>query len=180
MLRPVVSVSALALLAGVAAAADLPPPMMSPAPPPMMSPVPIAYNWSGFYFGGHGGWGSGSGALDDGAVIGGQFGLNGQWNQFVFGVEGDGSWVDMNGADSLESIRGRVGIAFDRFLVYGTGGAGFQDFSDLGWVAGGGLEYAVTDNWSVGVEYLHYDFDGDAADVVRGRVNWRFNGLFGG
>jgi outer membrane immunogenic protein len=175
MLRFVVTASALALSAGLAAAADLPPPM-SPAPAPMMSPVPIAYNWSGFYFGGHGGWAFGQGSFDDGAVIGGHVGVNWQWNSFVLGVEGGGSWADLNGADSLEDIRGRVGFAFDRFLAYGTGGGGFQDFGDLGWVAGGGVDYALTDQLSVGVEYLHYEFDKDSADVVRGRLNWRFGG----
>ena len=56
----------------------------------------------------------------------------------------------------------------------------FQDFNDVGWVAGGGGEYALTDNVSVGVEYLHYDFGSDDSDVVRGRVNVKFNSLFGG
>jgi len=74
----------------------------------------------------------------------------------------------------------RGGFAFGRFLVYGTGGAAFQDFNDVGWVAGGGGEYALTDNVSVGVEYLHYDFGGDESDVVRGRVNVKFNSMFGG
>jgi outer membrane immunogenic protein len=179
MFRLAISASAIALLAGTAAAADLPPPMEA-APAPMYSPTPIAYNWSGFYIGAHGGWGFGDGDFDDGAVIGGQIGMNWQWNSFVLGVEGDGSWADLGDADSLESIRGRAGFAFDRFLVYGTGGAAFQDFDDLGWVAGVGAEYAVTDALSVGVEYLHYDFDNADADVIRGRVNVKFNSLFGG
>jgi hypothetical protein len=29
------------------------------------------------------------------------------------------------------------------------------------------------------VEYLHYDFDTDDADVIRGRVNYLFGGLAG-
>jgi Putative transposase/Outer membrane protein beta-barrel domain len=68
---------------------------------------------------------------------------------------------------------------FDRLLVYGTGGvaavhtvltetniyspilaASGTDFSSFsapqtGWVAGGGLEYAITDHWSIKGEYLH-------------------------
>ena len=111
----------------------------------MLSTTPIAYNWSGFYIGAHGGWGFNDGAFDDGFVVGGQLGINWQFNNFVFGIEGDGSFVDYGSVDSLETIRGRVGLAFDRFLVYGTGGGAFQDFDDLGWVGGGGVEYAFTD-----------------------------------
>jgi outer membrane immunogenic protein len=178
MLRFAVSASALALLTSIAAAADLPPPIT--VAPPMTSPIPIAFNWSGFYIGGHGGWGFGSGVFDDGFVIGGQVGANAQWNSFVVGVEGDGSFVDWGAIDAVGTARLRGGFAFDRFLVYGTGGVALEDFSDVGWVFGGGGEYALTDAISVGVEFLHYDFDGDDADVVRGRVNWRFNSLFGG
>jgi outer membrane immunogenic protein len=177
MLRLLVSTSALALLSSMATAADLP--IMSPPPAPMLSTTPIAYNWSGFYIGAHGGWGFGDGAFDDGFVVGGQIGINWQWNNFVLGVEGDGSFVDFGSVDSVESIRGRAGIAFDRFLAYGTGGAAFADFDDFGWVAGGGVEYALTDFVSVGVEYLHYEFDDDSSEVIRGRVNARFNSLFG-
>jgi len=178
MLRFAVSASALALLSSIAVAADLPT-MVPPPPAPMLSTTPLAYNWSGFYIGGHGGWAFGDGAFDDGFVVGGQIGVNWQFNNFVVGVEGDGSWADIGGADSLETIRGRAGLAFDRFLAYGTGGGAFQDFDDLGWVAGAGLEYAFTDFVSAGVEYLHYDFDGDTADVIRGRVNVTFNSMLG-
>jgi outer membrane immunogenic protein len=178
MLRLAVSASALALLSGAAAAADLPT-MVPPPPAPMLSTTPLAYNWSGFYIGAHGGWAFGSDAFDDGAVVGGQIGFNWQFNNFVLGVEGDGSWADVGGADSLETIRLRGGMAFDRFLAYGTGGGAFQDFEDLGWVAGAGLEYAFTDFVSAGVEYLHYEFDDASAEVIRGRVNVTFNSLFG-
>lgn len=177
MLRLVVSTSAAALLSSMAMAADLP--IMSPPPAPMLSTTPIAYNWSGFYIGAHGGWGFGDGAITDGFVVGGQIGVNWQFNSFVLGVEGDGSFVDWGGVDSAETIRGRAGLALDRFLVYGTGGAAFEDFDDFGWVAGAGVEYAFTDFVSAGVEYLHYEFDNDSAEVIRGRVNARFNSLFG-
>jgi outer membrane immunogenic protein len=177
MLRLLISASALAILSGAAVAADLPPPPIEPAAPPMMSPTPIAYNWSGFYLGAHGGWGFGDGAFDDGAVVGGQVGINWQWGTFVVGVEGDASWADLGEADMLASIRARAGLPLDQFLLYVTAGAGFAD--DLGWVAGGGVEFALTDAVSLGVEYLHYDAD-DSVGVVRGRVNWRFNTLVGG
>jgi outer membrane immunogenic protein len=105
----------------------------------------------------------------------------------------------------LASFRGRLGLAFDRFIVYGTGGAAWAGFSiddDLlledddttffGWAAGGGVEYAITDNISLGVEYIHYEFDDEdfdftafpgleadlSVDVVRGRLNVKFDSLF--
>jgi outer membrane immunogenic protein len=172
MLRSVVFASALALTAGVAAAADLPPPVTMP-PAPMLSPTPIAYNWSGFYFGAHGGYGFSDGDLDDGFVIGGQIGINKQWNNFVLGAEGDGSFTDWGDTNAVGTLRLRGGIAIDRILVYGTGGVAIGD--DLGWVAGGGFEYAFNDRLSAGIEYLHYDMDEGSSDVIRGRVNWKFN-----
>jgi len=179
MLRPVASASAFALIAGVAVAADLPPPISVAPLPVLTAPMPIAFNWSGFYFGGHGGYGFGNGAFSDGAVIGGQIGVNWQFNGFVLGAEGDGSWVDWGATDAVGTVRLRAGFGFDRFLAYATGGAAFQDFDDVGWVAGGGVEYAIWNNWTIGVEYLHYDFDTDDADVIRGRVNYLFGGLAG-
>jgi outer membrane immunogenic protein len=75
----------------------------------------------------------------------------------------------------LGTVRGRLGFNFDRFLVYGTGGLAFGDTgskwvddggtyqfslksgSQVGWTAGGGLEYAITDSMSLKAEYLYYD-----------------------
>jgi outer membrane immunogenic protein len=89
----------------------------------------------------------------------------------------------------LASIRGRLGWAWDRLLVYGTGGPAWTDTtytaiaqgltngpvtlpgvgaigsvsdSKTGYVAGAGFEYVVSNpNWIVRVEYLHYGFGGD-------------------
>ena len=75
--------------------------------------------------------------------------------------------------DVQGSIRARVGIAWDRVLIYGTGGAAFAGFTNnyafddltetdsktrAGWTVGGGIEYAVTPNWSIGAEYRYSDF----------------------
>jgi outer membrane immunogenic protein len=120
--------------------------------------------------------------------------------------------------DWMASVRGRIGFTADRFLAYITGGAawarikysadeifltgvsnpGSVSSTKTGWVAGGGLEYAWTNNWSVRVEYLHYDFQGATftgarvptlatfgvqytadrtqIDVVRAGLNYRFGG----
>ncbi len=106
----------------------------------------------------------------------------------VVGIEGDvnGSGVTGNGIDGTgfylgrertqvdASIRGRLGLAFDRVLVYGTGGVAFAsiqhsvtDFTGfdeshttgrVGWTAGGGVEYAIDNNWSARVEYRYTDY----------------------
>lgn len=86
--------------------------------------------------------------------------------------------------DWLASIRGRLGfLVTPSLLVYGTAGVGFGDFkytaansnglvgvanyttafssstTETGWVAGGGVEWAFWEHWSVRAEYLHYGFD---------------------
>jgi outer membrane immunogenic protein len=72
------------------------------------------------------------------------------------------------------SFRGRVGWAWNNWLFYGTGGIAFSDFTSnyqfasiltddrtstrVGWTAGGGIEWAFTNNWIFGVEYRSSDF----------------------
>jgi outer membrane immunogenic protein len=126
---------------------------------------------------------------ESGIVGGGHVGYNFQFSQFVFGVEGDVDGASYNGGNASglvgytsrepveASIRGRVGYAWDRVLFYGTGGVAFGDFHDTftgpggfdsmwrertGWTAGGGVEYAIDNNWSLRAEYRYTDF---------GRVN---------
>ncbi|MGH6925800.1 MAG: outer membrane protein [Propylenella sp.] len=197
MSRLLASSAAIALLSTVAFAADLPVPM-EPMEEVVVAP---GYSWTGVYVGGHGGWGWGDVDADfangtsfddepDGWFAGGQVGVNMQWNWFVAGVEGDASWSDIDGSTAcpnaafscttdvewLASLRARVGAAFDRFLIYGTGGAGFagveydailnatgvsfgggDDVTHVGWTAGGGIEIALTDHFTIKGEYLYYD-----------------------
>ena len=62
----------------------------------------------------------------------------------------------LSGLDFFGTVRGRLGYAFDRTLVYGTGGFAYgsgggrefgtgvsSDDFQTGWVAGGGIEYAL-------------------------------------
>jgi outer membrane immunogenic protein len=74
----------------------------------------------------------------------------------------------------IASATGRLGYSFDSLLFYAKGGgawAGDHYDSTLnqsttasaketrsGWTAGGGIEWALTSNWSTRVEYDHYDF----------------------
>ena len=95
--------------------------------------------------------------------------------------------TDSTKSNWFGTARVRLGYAIDRALFYVTGGAAFTDarFQRLndntvdgcplvgapfgrchagsarfntGWTLGGGLEYAVTNNWTVKAEYLYSDF----------------------
>lgn len=126
--------------------------------------------------------------LSPGGVIGGaHIGYNLQLGPWVAGIEGDVNGTSIgqtqNGffhSDSLStrsdiqgSIRARAGYAIDRVLLFATGGAAFGGFQNTyaspfgsdnigrtrsGWTVGGGLEYAITNNWSVQAEYRYSDF----------------------
>src|SRR5258708_38781805 len=97
--------------AAPASAADIAARPYTKAPPP----VPI-YNWSGFYIGGNGGWGSSRKCWDfttpagtfvaaegchdaTGGVAGGQIGYRWQSAGWVFGLEGQGDWADLRGSN---------------------------------------------------------------------------------
>jgi outer membrane immunogenic protein len=212
MMRVLIAL-ATGLLSAQALAADLP--MRAPPPPR----APVAYfpdfNWSGVYIGINGGYsfgttttaGSTNGLKTDGIVAGATIGGNFQAGAFVFGAEGDFDWDNIKGtppaavcpgcqllSNWLATVRGRVGVAWDRILFYGTGGAAFQNLkfatpvlspvtNPIGWTAGGGIEFALSQNWSVKAEYLFVDFDNKLVagttfslkeNVVRGGVNFRF------
>jgi outer membrane immunogenic protein len=169
---------------GPVSAADLQvKPIYKAAPPP-----PAMFTWTGFYFGGHLGYGSGKFDFDTGidqgsvsSLVGGaQLGFNWQAANIVWGVEADVSAAkfqvgqsDPIGAkvDLLASLRGRLGLAFDRVLIYGTGGVGYvqgkADAQTFGTVialnvnqyrgvAGGGVEWAYSNNFTFRVEALDY------------------------
>ncbi|MFY9696668.1 MAG: outer membrane protein, partial [Xanthobacteraceae bacterium] len=125
---------------------------------------------------------------DSGFLGGAQVGVNTQFNWFVVGVEGDFSWTSMIKGTSTDTagnimttspqwtstVTGRVGAAFDRLLVYGKAGVALaedestftplgsaaitDDLTRVGWTAGGGLEYALTDNWALRAEYDYLGF----------------------
>jgi outer membrane immunogenic protein len=140
-------------------------------------------------------------SVDPSGVIGGGFvGYNWQVNNVVLGIEADWQAADLNDSGNFAnnvgtlytigtsvkdygSVRGRLGFAFDRWMVFGTAGwawgswdtsYGFAgagapfvtmsvDSSD-GWTAGAGVEYAFTDNFLGRVEYRYTDL-GRAAFV---------------
>ena len=183
----------LGLLAMVAAApaADLPRSNVLPYKAPA---AVVAFNWTGLYVGIHGGyaWANSSGVDLTGGFVGGQVGYNWQApnSPWVFGVEFDSAWADLGRSDTfvsggtavtassdanyMGSFRGKVGYAWDRTMLYVTGGlgwvhntvsitatsgsftAGISDSrTQLGGLIGVGLEHAILPNLSAKVEYLY-------------------------
>jgi outer membrane immunogenic protein len=186
------SVALLAFSAG-AMAADLP---SRRAPAPIVAAVPV-FTWTGFYVGVNAGYGWNDGTdvtfpdgtvisvidNEDGGFVGGaQIGYNYQIGSFVVGLEGDIQYADFgdnrydfgtagifeDGSDDwFGTVRARAGVAFDRALVYATGGFAFAD-DRAGWTLGGGLEYAFTNNLTAKVEGLYVNLEDD---------DFTFNGL---
>jgi opacity protein-like surface antigen len=161
------------------------------------TPVSDRYDWSGFYLGLNAGGafgintmstsgGGGSGSVNEPGFLGGaQVGANYQTGAMVWGFEADYDASTQNkslpagvlaGSTSqtpwLATLRGRVGMAFDRTLVYGTAGAAAGELRSIAtipagttstsvtygtWTAGGGVEYGITDHLSARIEYLYLD-----------------------
>ena len=131
-------------------------------------------------------------------------GLQGGYNyvlpsRLLLGIEADASFPNFLAADDLawfrttpdtdiaekiefmSTVRGRVGYAFDHWMVYATGGfawslgrflqtPGAVDDIDkalhlhTGWAAGTGAEFAIAPNWIARLEYLYANFG--HADVL--------------
>ena len=95
-----------------------------------------------------------------------------------FGPVPDGFGGVVSGNDKanwLTTVTGRIGYAANNWLFYAKGGGGWvhddatitsvdavgnvftASGSDTrsGWVAGGGIEYGITPNWTVRVDYQH-------------------------
>jgi outer membrane immunogenic protein len=145
----------------------------------------------------------------NGGLVGGTAGFNFQSGQIVYGIEGDWDWAGIKGTSStatatigacpgampcsfetssnwLSTVRGRVGYAFDRVLIYATGGGaagdvkatftnpntpvtGSTNSTEWGWTAGAGVEAALTENVTVKVEYLFVDLqNGNCSPTICG------------
>ena len=136
----VIAIAAFSLV-NTASAADV------PVKAPIYNPARAApYNWTGFYVGINGGYGTGKttgellplsffGNHDiNGGLFGAQAGFSYQMSNVVLGVEADWDWADINGSqalfiftesaklENLGTLRARLGYAWDRVLLYGTGG----------------------------------------------------------
>lgn len=140
---------------------------------------------------------TGSSGNTGGFVGGGQVGVNYQFTRgsgFVIGLEADFQAADLGRSgltyaveaapyydigprlDWFGTVRGRAGYAFDRFLVYGTGGFAYgggsadtsyasiypyavSDSTRTGYTVGGGVEYAFTNNLTAKIEGLYVNLD---------------------
>lgn len=132
----------------------------------------------------------------NGGSFGGLLGYNVQYGRWLLGIEADlgslsaesrraGGAIPSTSINSfsqraevswMASIRGRLGVTFDRALLYTTAGVAFADWDvgmlmdagglaifdksvvQSGWIAGGGVEFALNRNWSLKGEYLYADF----------------------
>jgi outer membrane immunogenic protein len=202
--RILTALGLLACAAYPAAAADLP--RSAPAyRAPVMAPI---FNWTGFYLGVYGGYAFGSGSTSgfDGGLAGGTIGYNWQaaGSPWVFGIEADGGWTIFGDsasatvggvsvsvfseAQATATLRGRLGYAWERTMLYVTGGgawarneiglnvavagvgaAGISDTQNhFGFAVGGGFGQAFAPNWSAKVEYLYL---GLGSETYFGAVN---------
>ncbi len=200
MKRIFLSTATLAALTVTALAADLPSRIpAAPPPPPLFTWTglyvggQVGYQWSAesspqiYSLTGVGGAGQPN-YNQSGVIGGGHIGYNWQFNQFVLGIEGDVEGTNFEGTGNFGaagalalhteinvqgSVRGRLGYAWDRLLVYATGGAAFAQLANrytntalgmddyktdrTGWTVGGGFEYAFAPSWSAELEYRYTD-----------------------
>lgn len=191
------------------------------------APFNPRFNWTGGYLGAQLGYGWAEtdasstpgpqtyGYDNDGAVGGLHAGFNLQNQTFVYGVEADIDFADLDGSgvgslggvthqteiNWIGSLRARLGFAADRTLFYVTGGWAFGEVdvslagtsvgSDSevrhGWVLGGGVEQAVTNNVTARLEYRYVDLGDEnfstglateSSDVtvqsLRAGISWKF------
>ena len=153
------------------------------------------------------------GALDAaGGFFGGQLGYNYQpvGTNWVFGFETDLQWSNIKGSraatlsyvvapstitaagfvelDWFGTLRGRIGYAWDRLMIYGTAGLAYgnSEFglavsttlppartaaatvssTSVGWVAGAGLEWAIAPNWWIKGEYQYINLGGHSVNTA--------------
>lgn len=155
-------------------------------------------DWGGAYVGAQLGYGdvdsNGAGLDGDGTIGGVHAGYRADFGKFVAGAEIDYDVSDIDigsGAGTLDNVarlKLMGGLDLGRTLVYATAGAAYAEatvggasLSDNGQFYGVGLDYAVSDRFTVGGEYLMHkfdDFDGSGADLdvdtIKAKVSFRF------
>ncbi len=186
------------LLPAGAFAGGLTTPAEEPEVVAVVTAIPTA-DWTGFYGGAALGFadiGSSGDVLNGDGFLGGVLaGYRLDWGQWVGGIEADYDWSgidlgdnDLGSLDAVGRIKLQVGYDAGRTLIYGTGGWAYGDATvanagrtDWGWLAGVGVDYAVTDQWLVGGEVLYHefdDFDDSGIDIdattIKARVAYRF------
>ena len=147
-------------VAAPASAADLAPRPYVKALPPVVAPI---YDWSGFYIGANGGWGSSHKCWDitnfpgavvvttfregchdaTGGVAGGQIGYRWQTANWVFGLEAQGDWADLKGSNVSAFIPAWTNNSKVNAFGLFAGQVGYAWNNVLWYVKGGA---AVTDD----------------------------------
>lgn len=176
-------------ITSAASAADLYAPVVVPN-----TYTSSGFDWSGFYAGlvGAYSWGRTEATNTTltpptttfdpaGGQLGVTVGVNGQFDQFVLGAEGEILWsgasqtASFNGTDYtvkqewVGAVKARAGVAVENVLIYAHGGFAFSDYNAAGgtesykttrtgYTVGAGVEAMVTDNVSAKLEYAYSDY----------------------
>src|SRR5262245_40921548 len=194
MKRFLLATVSIAALTSVARAADM------PAKAPIYAPAPVA-DWTGVYLGIQGGavrrdalaelglFGFELDGSKTGGTAGAVLGYNWQHGSFVYGLEGDWSWIGAKSShlanlgqtstsfdvNSLSTIRGRAGLALDSTLFYLTGGAAFGHVKNaFAFLVADAVAFSITQNemkagWTVGAGVEHM-----FAPNWTARAEWRY------
>ncbi len=201
----------IAALSTSALAADLPPRVAPPVyvPPPAFTWAGVYLGVTAGYAEGFHTFNDLNGTFDGypglantqsgGFAGGGTLGVNLQAGSLVYGLETDINWLsnrttyldpnvinnyqpyESNRLNYLGTVRGRLGLAVDRTMIYFTAGLAYAnvhntfysvssngsptfelpDFNAsstrFGWVVGAGVEYGLTPNWTIKGEALYAD-----------------------
>jgi outer membrane immunogenic protein len=139
-----------------------------------------------------------------GPIGGVEAGYDQQFNSLVLGVVADIEASDLHGSAShgfggeglfvgtlsmrstwQGSLRARAGVAFDRLLVYATGGLAFANDQEnsyvdptpvwsgsqtntlYGWTIGAGAEYAIDNHWTASAELRYANFGNATYSITR-------------
>lgn len=152
----------------------------------------------------------------DGFNGGALLGANFQTDCIVFGVEGDIGFGDMKGSDNDVGlgdvdadakikwnghVRARLGYSAGEVMPFIAGGLAIADVdvdsnlgddtnTHYGWTLGGGIDWAVSEQFVVRAEYLYDDYSKKSYDIdntdidgkldshtVRAALIWNFGGL---
>jgi opacity protein-like surface antigen len=128
-------------------------------------------------------------------ATGGFMGLDDMLTFDTVNVDGDGQLLDDQGTVSYgwyATLSGRIGVAFDRTLLYATAGgivaqytATYGDLEgaalnandvttlsgpQFGFLFGGGAEFAFDTNWSAKLEYNYFNLGTDTTNNVDGDI----------
>ncbi len=157
--------------------------------PMVVEPVaaaPMGSDWTGGYGGlSFGNLSADADDFDDNESVYGVYGgYDYDFGQFVVGGELDyqtGDSIELGGIEVDDILRAKVRGGYDlgRTLVYGTLGAAQLNTNvgdDTGIVGGLGVEYKVTERFTLGGEYLAHkfdDFDDTGVDVNADTVSLR-------